>query len=147
MQTYWRVRRPYTRGAVVALWHAGELLFVENSYRRGISLPGGGIERGEPPRLAACRELRQEVGIEVAPETLRPVVEMRSPLDGKNDRLWLFEHFWDNERDGPPAIRVDNREVVWAGFIAPKKALRQKTARADHSRLPSRQAKQPKVGG
>ncbi|MCC9309150.1 NUDIX hydrolase [Kitasatospora sp. RB6PN24] len=45
----------------------GRLLLVRNGYNpdRPISLPGGGIERGENPRQAAVREVREELGITV----------------------------------------------------------------------------------
>lgn len=41
------------------------------------SPPVGHLEFGEPLGLAACRECREETGIDVAPELLRPLALMR----------------------------------------------------------------------
>ncbi|MFD7510279.1 NUDIX domain-containing protein [Streptomyces sp. NPDC059853] len=57
--------------ALVALRHEGRLLLVLERGRGEWELPGGGIDPGETPRVAAARELREEAGQVIAPEALR----------------------------------------------------------------------------
>lgn len=59
---YWRLARPVTLGARVALVRDGEVLLVRHSYGRRWYLPGGGVKRGESFEEAARREAREEVG-------------------------------------------------------------------------------------
>ena len=41
----------------------GRILLVKHRYNPGWRLPGGGVDRGEPPRDAVLRELAEEVGL------------------------------------------------------------------------------------
>ncbi|MFY1670431.1 NUDIX domain-containing protein [Plantactinospora sp. WMMB334] len=46
--------------------HRGEILLVDPSYKPDWDLPGGMAEHHEPPRQAAERELREELGLELS---------------------------------------------------------------------------------
>jgi 8-oxo-dGTP diphosphatase len=119
LRAYWFVRRPSTHGSLVALWHDGEILLVKNSYRRQYTLPGGYIHRGESAVEAAARELREEVGIDVPPSAVRQAFTGVHEFEFREDKVTISE-LEVHER---PAVDIDNREVVWAGFMAPAAVL------------------------
>lgn len=125
MKLYWRVLKPQTRGTAVAVWHEGRLLFVRNSYRRGLSLPGGGVSRGENPREAARRELAEEVGIHCELEELEEMFCLDWQVDAKRDQLTLFEL----RREHACEIQIDNREIVAAIWLGIEEARRQPIGR------------------
>ena len=57
--------------AAVMLFGADEkMLLVRKKGTRHFMQPGGKSEEGEPFPLAACRELHEEVGLELSPEDL-----------------------------------------------------------------------------
>lgn len=119
LRAYWFVRRPSTHGALVAVWNDGELLLVKNSYRTHYTLPGGYIRTGETPVEAAARELREEVGIDVSPTKVRQAFTGVHEFENRHDRVTISEI----EVDTRPKLDVDNREVVWAGFMTPEQIL------------------------
>ena len=60
------------RAKVVVMNPAGELLLVVNAIGdRNWTLPGGGMKRREEPAAAAARELREELGVDIAPVALK----------------------------------------------------------------------------
>jgi len=102
---FFRARVPL--GAAVAVVHEGSILIVRHSYRPGQSLPGGRIKRGESPRAAALRELKEELSIEADPKETRPVYQ----------DLWV--RIFEYRPEEPPAIRMDGVEIVQADFLEP----------------------------
>lgn len=114
-QLVWRLNRTPGRGASIAVWHDGRLLCVRESYRRGLGLPGGGLNDGETPAEAARRELREEVGLDLPPDAFRHHGLVAYGSGGRSIADELFEvHL-----DAMLATEVDNREIVWAGFLEP----------------------------
>jgi len=109
---WWFVTRPSTRGAAVAVWCGDRLLLVKTSYRAHYSLPGGFVKRGEAPAAAASRELNEEVHVSIAPDRLALAWEGTILFESRADTLSIFEASAARE----PAIQVNGRELVWAGW-------------------------------
>ena len=118
LRSYWFVRRPSTSGALAAIWHEGRILLVKNSYRRQYSLPGGYVRPGEDPRAAASREVREEIRIDIPHHTFELAYHGTKPFEYRSDTLDIYE----TAVEVPPAFRIDNVEVVWAGFKTPAEA-------------------------
>ncbi|MBO7339390.1 MAG: NUDIX domain-containing protein [Lachnospiraceae bacterium] len=60
--------RPSVRGIIL---QDGKVLLVHSKKFGYMKFPGGGIEPGEDHVQALCREVREETGLEVAPESVR----------------------------------------------------------------------------
>lgn len=55
---------PTAMGVAGALFDPeGRVLLVRHRYKPGWYLPGGGVNRGEPPAIAVLRELAEEAGL------------------------------------------------------------------------------------
>ena len=62
---WWRLRRRWHEGALVAVHIGPALLLVRSSYRIAWNFPGGTIRRNETSEMAARRELAEEIGVHV----------------------------------------------------------------------------------
>ncbi len=89
------------------------VLLLRPSYRLAWTFPGGGVRPGEAPEAAARRELVEEVGLVVP--ALRPAGIIDGRFDGRPDRV----HFFELRLERPPALRLDNREIIAARFVGP----------------------------
>ncbi|MCB1739437.1 MAG: NUDIX hydrolase [Gammaproteobacteria bacterium] len=104
---YNRLRRPDRRGVGVLVRHLDRLLLVRPTYIDWWALPGGGIERGEPPRFAARRELHEETGIEVAETALTELGMLIVNHSHVRDHVWFFEL----RCASLPTLRCDGIEI------------------------------------
>ena len=64
------VLSPTSFGALALVEQANKLVLVRQSYSEGWHLPGGGVQRGEPPARAVLRELKEEIGLTWSSEPL-----------------------------------------------------------------------------
>jgi 8-oxo-dGTP pyrophosphatase MutT (NUDIX family) len=98
--------------AVVLRDADGRVLVVRKRGTSRFMLPGGKIEPGEAPAEAAIRELREEVGAELAPELLVLLGDWIAPAANEPGELvhgHVFEHPWV----AGLSARAEIAEVEW----------------------------------
>lgn len=110
---------PKAYGVYIAVWAEGKILIIKNSYKSYFTLPCGGIKKDEPDKLAAVRELFEEVNIQTNAEDLRFISSFLSFFESMHDHINLYELHLDKT----PEFNIDNREVIWGEFIPPEKVL------------------------
>jgi 8-oxo-dGTP diphosphatase len=99
-------------GVCVAIWVKDRVLVVRHSYKPGLSIPGGGVKKGEHARVGAARELREEVGININAFELNLIHSKRfSHHRGTN-------YFYELHLAIEPQIIIDQREIIYAEFLS-----------------------------
>lgn len=122
IHVYWFICRPSQHGALVAIWHHDRILLVKPSYMPDYSLPGGGVKKAEKPIDTALRELAEEVDIHLTTDVLKQTFEHTCRHRGRTDTVTIFE----TRLPEAPKIIIDNREIIWAGFVTADNALSRK---------------------
>ena len=97
----------YTVGAVCVIEHDGEFLVLWQPHRRGWSLPGGLMGRGEEPAEAVRREVAEEVGIDIDPGD--PVTVRIDPLQQGVDVIFRVRL----DRRPDLALATEARKARW----------------------------------
>ena len=81
----------------------GRVLLVEPAYKDYWELPGGAVDADESPYDAAARELKEELGLPVAPERLL-VVDWVPPRTGRTEGVMFVYDGGVVERGEQPHI-------------------------------------------
>jgi 8-oxo-dGTP pyrophosphatase MutT (NUDIX family) len=111
LSVYWLLVRPTKRGVVCLLVRGDEVLLVRHTYgpRHQWDLPGGGLRRHEDPHAGVEREIREELGVELAEP--RFLGELFERIGGKHDQLWCFCAEIGDQAIEPSAVEI--AEVRW----------------------------------
>ncbi len=120
----------YSLGAIAIVEHDGRILALEQTHRRGMSLPGGLVDRDEQPAEAVVREVREETGLRIESGDIFATifdVEMRhvdvifriecdrmphvAPASEATGHAWLDPSDWGDEASGwgdvdRPTVRI-----------------------------------------
>jgi 8-oxo-dGTP pyrophosphatase MutT (NUDIX family) len=111
LQAIWLVTRPTLHGVKCVLTDGPRVLLVRHTYGRGWwDLPGGAIQRGEPPSEAAHREMAEELGLTEV--DWRPAGEINLTNGRRSDHLHCF-----TAESSAPAIRIDRGELQEARWF------------------------------
>jgi 8-oxo-dGTP diphosphatase len=90
----------------------GRTLLVRKHNTRTFMQPGGKIEASEQPLAALCRELSEELCLELAPEELTYVGRFTAPAANEPGRLVDAEIF-SVELRGPVRPAAEIEEILW----------------------------------
>jgi 8-oxo-dGTP pyrophosphatase MutT (NUDIX family) len=112
LRVWWLIARPRKDGVKCLLTRGGEILLVRHTYGKPErwELPGGGVKRSEEPRVAARREVQEELGVDVEDWTY--LGELFARIDRKRDRLWCFA-----AEVGDIPLSLDRAEIAEAGWF------------------------------
>lgn len=100
----------------------GEILLVKPSYKPGWDLPGGVAEANEPPHLAAERELREELGLDIRVGPLL-VVDWAAPHGPWDDALMFIFDGGRLDNQQIATLRPTDAELTGIAFRAPPEAI------------------------
>lgn len=90
LRMYWLLFRPHVSGVKCVLTHGEDVLLVRHTYGpRSWDLPGGTPRRGEPPEIAATREMHEELGVTV--DAWRFLGRLEVDIYHKRDTLHCFQ--------------------------------------------------------
>ena len=114
-QKYWRWRRGLTLGVRgIVIDSEGRILLVRQTYTRGWTLPGGGVEFSESLDQGLARELDEEAGIALDSDPqLMGIYDNRSEFPGDHVAMYVVRH-WHRIRATEP-----NLEIAETGFFRP----------------------------
>jgi 8-oxo-dGTP pyrophosphatase MutT (NUDIX family) len=103
-----------TTRAYVIVRVGDEILATQNwlGFQKKWRLPGGGVHADEDPKLAATRELYEEIGLVVDPSLLKTLT-VQAVYSIFKYRYFLYEL----QLPQKPPLQVDGREILRADFM------------------------------
>ena len=107
------LERRVASAAVVVSDGEGNVLVVKASYKQYWGLPGGIIDAGETPRMAAVREVHEETGLAIDSDALRfcMVLDRKSAVG----QTYQFVFEYQAAAEQLASIVIDRREIIeWA---------------------------------
>jgi ADP-ribose pyrophosphatase YjhB (NUDIX family) len=111
LKFYFWIFKPSVKGVKSFIFKDEKILLVRLGYaHRSWVLPGGGIDRGEGPEVAAAREVYEESGIKVS--DLEFVGNRYHTNEHK--KVSLYFYYGQTEQED---IIIDDQEIVDAGWF------------------------------
>ena len=100
-------------GAAILMEAQKRFLFSERpagkSWAGYLEFPGGKIHEGESPRAGLARELKEELGITVAPEALKPLTFIEHTYQDGNILMLAYRcHQWSGTPEG-----LEGQSLMW----------------------------------
>ncbi len=121
-RAWWFVRRPATSSAGVALWHADKILLVRTSCRTALSLPGGFVKSDELSDKTVRRQTLKGLEIDLSAGGLWLTWHGTLQFESRRDTMDI----WEMHIESPPRLWFDGRKIVWAGWMTPSEAMKER---------------------
>ena len=84
-------RRPSARGIILI---SGKIAAIYSRKHKYYKIPGGGIEPGEDNICALIREVKEEVGLNVKPESIKEFGYVHRIQRGKHEPVFIQDNFY-----------------------------------------------------
>lgn len=119
------VRRPSARGIVIK---DGKVAMIHSAQYDYYKFPGGGIEAGETPKEAMIREVKEESGLTVIPESIKELGNVHRRSKTALGGLFIQDNFYYtcSCEDEPGERRLDDyesEEGFTLEFVDPEAAI------------------------
>jgi RimJ/RimL family protein N-acetyltransferase/8-oxo-dGTP pyrophosphatase MutT (NUDIX family) len=124
---------------------AGRVLICQLTYKRDWDLPGGVVEVGESPQLAAAREVREELALDLPAGDLL-LTDWLPPWSGWDDAVCLVFDGGEHDPAITTGIHKQEREIRHAEF-ATIEQVRERCADFTARRIESALANRAAGGG
>lgn len=112
------------RVATVAMFHGDRILMGERNDNGRWTCPGGHLNDGEEPLAGACREFKEETGIDLDPAQLQPAGEPKEVVNEKGEKLTIYPFRLDvEERPAMTASQDPDGEVKRWGWVNTESGL------------------------
>ncbi|WP_211367253.1 NUDIX domain-containing protein [Pseudonocardia kunmingensis] len=95
---------------------AGAMLIVKPTYKPGWEIPGGAVEDGESPRVAAVREVAEELGIARTPGALLVIDHVPADRQRTEGLIVVFD---GGQIDDPSTLVLAYAELSEYAFVTP----------------------------
>ncbi|MER5784249.1 NUDIX domain-containing protein [Streptomyces mobaraensis] len=97
----------------------GRVLVARSHGKDAYYLPGGKPEPGESDRDALVREIREELGVELVPETVAPAFTVRAAAHGKDAGTEVRMACYTAGHRGTPEPHAEIAELAWLDPAGP----------------------------
>lgn len=126
----------------IVFTHEDKVLFTVRNVdpdKGKLDLPGGFIDPGETAEEAACREIKEELGLDISPEVLKYITTSPNNYLYKNVAYRTMDIFYECElTSNNITIRAEEeiKDLIWIkrnqidlnaiGFVSVKKVIQQR---------------------
>ncbi len=93
----------------------GRMLCARSRGKDAYYLPGGKREHGESDLHTLSREIAEELGVRILPETARPAGIFEAPADGRADGVTVRMTCYTADYTGTLAAAGEIAEIAWLG--------------------------------
>lgn len=118
--------RPSARGIIMK---DGKIAVIYSRKNKFYKIPGGGVEPGEDNLSALIREVKEEVGLTVRPETIKEFGYVHRIQRGKHEPVFIQDNFYylcdvENSQELPQYSNAEKQEEFVPVFVDLEEAIK-----------------------